>query len=151
MKSFPRSTYSEKIRRRIRLSWTIIVVMLIYMVVVVELGGGDSRIMSDFATAASRIIFFGGLIYLVSRICYHKKLLKNRQLLKDHLRAEQDERNQYLHDKSGGTVLDVLLICLLFMTFTAALFDMAAFYTAVSVLALAVLLKLVFYYIASHT
>ncbi|WP_195543489.1 hypothetical protein [Massiliimalia timonensis] len=57
MKSFPRSTYSEKIRRRIRLSWTIIVVMLIYMVVVVELGGGDSRIMSDFATAASRIIF----------------------------------------------------------------------------------------------
>ncbi len=143
-------TYSEKIQRRIRLSWATIITMLIYMVVIVELGGGDSRIMTGFAGAVSRIIYFGGIIFLVSRIIHNKRLLKNRQLLKEQRQSEQDEWNQHLHDKSGGTVLDILIICLLFITFTTALFNMAAFYTAVSVLALALLLKLAAYFLASH-
>lgn len=71
------------------------------------------------------------------RIVRNKKLLKNRMLLKEQMRMERDERNQYLHDKSGGIVVDILL----FIIVTAALFNMAAFYTAIIILGLTVALK----------
>ena len=54
---------------------------------------------------------------------------------------ETDERNRYLHDKSGGLVLDILLACLLFITLTASLFDMTAFYVSFAILAVALILK----------
>lgn len=141
MKRFKGLTFSEKIKWRIRGLWLVIVLMLVYMVALVELGGGDSRMMTDFAARLSRIIYFGGLIFIGCRIYRNKKLLKNRQLLKEQLRQEQDERNQYLHDKSGGIVMDVLLISMLLITFTAALFDMGAFYTAAILLFLGAALK----------
>ena len=124
--------------------------MLIYMIVIGEMGGGDSRIMSDLANIASDIIFFGGLIYIVYRIIANKKLLKNRLLLKEQLREELDERNQYLHDKSGGVVWDILLIVLLGITVTAALFNMAAFYTSFTILGIAIVLKVSAYWIYSR-
>ena len=150
MKKFEKLTYTEKIKRRIRILWIFVFSMLVYMVVIGETGGGDSRIMTDLAEAVSRIIFFGGFIYIIIRIVQNKKLLKNRALLKEQMQAEQDERNQYLHDKSGGTVLDILLLCLLFTTVTTSLFNMAAFYTSVSILAVAVLLKASAYFIVSR-
>ena len=84
------------------------------------------------------------------RIVRNKKLLKNRMLLKEHLRMEQDERNQYLHDKSGGIIVDILLLSLLFITVTAALFNMAAFYTAITILGLTVVLKAAAYFFFSR-
>ena len=57
------------------------------------------------------------------------------------MQEETDERNRYLHDKSGGIVLDILLACLLFITLTASLFDMTAFYMSLAILAIAVVLK----------
>ena len=82
MKNFDKLSYTEKIKWRIRFLWLLIIAMLIYMVVVGETGGGDSRIMTDLAASTSRIIFFGGFIYIVYRIASLKKLLKNRLLLK---------------------------------------------------------------------
>ena len=150
MKSFEQLSYTEKIKWRIRILWLLTVVMLIYMIVIGEMGGGDSRIMSDLANIASDIIFFGGLIYIVYRIIANKKLLKNRLLLKEQLREELDERNQYLHDKSGGVVWDILLIVLLGITVTAALFNMAAFYTSFTILGIAIVLKVSAYWIYSR-
>ena len=150
MKSFEQLSYTEKIKWRIRILRLLTVVMLIYMIVIVEMGGGDSRIMSDLANIASDIIFFGGLIYIVYRIIANKKLLKNRLLLKEQLREELDERNQYLHDKSGGVVWDILLIVLLGITVTAALFNMAAFYTSFTILGIAIVLKVSAYWIYSR-
>ncbi len=150
MKKFEKLTYTEKIKWRIRALWLCILMMLIYMVVVAELGGGDSRIMTPLADAVSDIIFFGGFIVVISRIIHNKKLLKDRGLLKEQMREEQDERNQYLHDKSGGLVLDILLLCLLFITVTTGLFNMAAFYASVSILALALCLKMAAYFIFSR-
>ena len=57
--------------------------MLVYMVIVGELGGGDSRMMTDFANAASDILFFGGLIFVFYRIVRNKRLLKSQMLLKE--------------------------------------------------------------------
>ena len=128
--------YAEKMKWRIRALWMALALMLVYMVVVAELGGGDSRMMTNLANMVSDIIFFGGIIFLISRIVHNKKLLKDRALLREQLCRERDERNQYLHDKSGGIVMDVL-----FTTCTAALFNMAAFSVSVFLLAAAVILK----------
>ncbi len=141
MKNYKAMNYSEKIRWRIRISQVILILMIVYMIVVAELGGGDSRIVTNLANMVGDIIFFGGIIYVISRIIHNRKLLKNRLLLKEQHLTEQDERNQYLHDKSGGIVMDILMLILLFVTVTTSLFNMAAFYTALTILAAAVLLK----------
>ena len=133
--------YETKIKWRIRILYLLLIAMLVYMVTVVELGGGDSRIMTDLASQFSRIVFFGGMIYVITRIVHNKKLLGNRLLRKEQMQEETDERNRYLHDKSGGIVLDILLACLLFITLTASLFDMTAFYVSLAILAIAVVLK----------
>ena len=150
MKIFENMTYTKKIQWRIRILYLLIVFMLIYMVVVSEAGGGDSRRMTDFANIVCDVIFFGGIVYMVYRISINKRLLKNRILLKEQMRMEQDERNQYLHDKSGGIVFDILLLCVMFITVTTSLFDMSAFYTAVTILIVAIILKIAEYYFFSH-
>ena len=133
--------YETKIKWRIRILYLLLIAMLVYMVTVVELGGGDSRIMTDLASQFSRIVFFGGMIYVITRIVHNKKLLGNRLLRKEQMQEETDERNRYLHDKSGGIVLDILLACLLFITLTASLFDMSAFYVSFATLIVALVLK----------
>lgn len=141
MKGFESLTFTRQIIWRIRGAWCLVIMLLIYMVAVAEMGGGDSRVMTRFADMAGDLIFFGSLIYLIARIVHNKKLLKNRMLLKEQMQMEQDERNQYLHDKSGGIVMDLLLVCLLFSTMTAALFNMPAFYLSFALLVTAVALK----------
>lgn len=150
MRNYRELPYEARIKWRIRILWMVAALMLIYMVLLVELGGGDSRMMTDFASQASRVIFFGGLAYIAWRICRNKKLLKDRALLKAQIRMEQDERNQSLRDKSGGIVVDILLIAMLALTFTTALFNMVAFYTSVALLIFTVLLKGLAYLIFSR-
>lgn len=150
MIKFRNMPYTNLIRRRIRLLYLLLTAMLVYMVVVSEMGGGDSRIMTELAGIFSRLTFFGGMAYVISRIVHNKKLLNNRLLLKEQMLTEQDERNQYLHDKSGGIVLDILLACILFITLTASLFHMGMFYISFTILVLAVVLKAAAYYYYSH-
>lgn len=150
MKTCKHLTYTRKIQWRIRALWLLLTGMLVYMVLIAELGGGDSRMMTPLADKFSRIVFFGGLGYVIGRICKNKQLLRSRQLLQQQMKTELDERNQYLHDKSGGIVADILLAILLFVTLTASMFDMAAFYTAFSVLAAAILLKAAAYWFYSR-
>ena len=102
MKTCKHLTYTRKIQWRIRALWLLLTGMLVYMVLIAELGGGDSRMMTPLADKFSRIVFFGGLGYVIGRICKNKQLLRSRQLLQQQMKTELDERNQYLHDKSGG-------------------------------------------------
>ncbi|MFR9233996.1 MAG: hypothetical protein ACLVLH_13765 [Eisenbergiella massiliensis] len=46
--------------------------------------------------------------------------------------------------------MDILLLSLLFITVTAALFNMAAFYTAITILGLTVVLKAAAYFFFSR-
>ena len=148
MNRFDRLSYTDKIKWRTRILWAVLAGMLVYMVAAGELAG-DSRNMTDFANTAGDLIFFGGLAYVICSIVRNKRLLKNRQLLKEQMQAEQDERNQYLHDKSGGFVMDALLV-MLFAVMTASLVDMAAFYFTAVLLAAAVLLKWAAYWAFSR-
>ena len=141
MKKWREMSYYDRISWRIRGLWAVLALMLVYMVVISELGGGDSRSMTCLADTVSRVLFFGGMIWVIFRIMRNRKLLRNRALMASEMCRELDERNRYLHDKSGGAVMDILLLALLFTTVTTALFNMAAFYTAFAVLLLAVALK----------
>lgn len=141
MTRFDQLPFSEKIRWRIRGLQLTLALMLVYMVVVAELGGGDSRMMTRLAGVFTRVVFFGGMGYVIFRIIRNKKLLQNRSALQAQHLHEYDERTQFLHDKTGGFVLDVLLAVMLFVTLTAAQFSMAAFYTALSILVSAIVLK----------
>ena len=148
MKTFNSLTYKQKIKWRIRILRLVGIFMLIYMVAVSELGGGDSRIMTPLADVVSDILFFGGLFCVLTRIGKNKRLLQDQHLLKQKMLKEKDERNRYLHDKSGGIVMDIVLLVAMFITCTAALFDMAAFYAAFAILTSAIILKTAvwFYY-----
>ena len=141
MRNCKRMPYAQIIRWRIRVSYALLALMLAYMVLVAEMGGGDSRRMTDLASAVSRLLFFGGFGVVVSRIVHNKRLLRDRARLREQQMREQDERNQYLHDKSGGAVLDILLLCIWFVTVTCALFDNAAFEASFAILVTALVLK----------
>lgn len=148
MRKYKQLNYTKKINLRIKMSYVLLVLMLIYMVIMGELGG-DSRIMTNLANFISDCIFFGGIIYIIARIAHNKKLLKNRILLKEQLQTEQDERNQYIHDKSGGLAVDLLLIMELFVTMTTALLNMPAFYTSLVILLVTLFLKAGLYFFYS--
>ena len=150
MKSFKTMPYSDKIRWRIRGWWMVIVLMIAYIVVVAELGGGDSRMMTDTAHSVSQIITWGGMIYAGFRIHYNRKLLGDRLRMKEQRLRETDEHNRWLHDKSGGIVMDIMLIVLLITTDTAALFNMPAFYLSLTVLLTAIVLKAGIYLLYRH-
>lgn len=141
MTTSDRLSFSGKIKWRIRLLWLSLILLFIYAVVASEMGFGDQRIMTASAAAVSRIIFFGGAFYIICRIIANKKLLRDQWLMKETLKEEMDEHRRYLHDKSGGIVWNILLICLLFVTLTASLINMPAFYTAFSLLCIAVIIK----------
>ena len=56
MKKYKEWTYTDKIRWRIRALWALLACMLVYMVLVGVLGGGDSRVMTPLARLVSRVI-----------------------------------------------------------------------------------------------
>lgn len=135
-------TYTQKIIFRTRLYWILLILLLIYMVMIGEMGLGDSRMMTPLAKKMSKIIFFCSVIYVIYQIIYHKKLIKNRQSLVEQKRIETEERTQFLYDKSGGIVVNILLCILLFVTCTAALSNMVAFYVSFGILGATILLKI---------
>ena len=141
MKTFNKLSYSKRIQVKNRILTAVLVLMVIYMVVIGELQLGDSRMMSPLAKLFSRIIFFGGIIYIANRIRRNRKLLNNQIILKEALYREKDEMNRQLHEKSGGVVWDVLLICQLFITLTTSFISMPAFYCAFTTLFILVVSK----------
>lgn len=150
MSRWKNKSFTNKVKFRITMLWIVLILMLIYMVVVGELGLGDSRYMTQLASAVSNIIFFGGMIYVISKLIRNKKLLKNKALLVEEAMENLDERNQFLYDKSGGIVVDILLLFILFVTCTMALWDMEAFYASLSILLVTVISKIVSYFIYSR-
>lgn len=141
MKTWSELPYKQKIVWRIRLMWAAVILLLVFMVVVGEMGGGDSRVQTDLAETMSRLLYFGGLIYLGVRIYRNKQLLKNRLMLKEQALAEHDEGARALHQRSGGAVMDVMLLILYLATMVSSLYNMPAFYMAYGLLAAAVILK----------
>ena len=60
MKAKRNLTYSQRLQRRCRLLYLVLAAMLAYTVLIGELGGGDSRKMTDLMHHVSHLLFFGG-------------------------------------------------------------------------------------------
>ena len=82
MRTYKKLSFSDKIKWRIRVLWMILFLMFAYIVVIGEMKLGDSRVMTTLAEDVSRIIFFGGMIWVIYKIVQNKKLLNNQCLLK---------------------------------------------------------------------
>lgn len=141
MKTSEKISYSKRIKVRNMILTAVLVMMMIYMVVIGELHLGDSRMMTRLAEISSRVIFFGGMIYVVYRIRRNRKLLNNRLLLREEMYKEKDEMNQRMHEKTGGVVWDSVFICQLFITLTSSFVNMPAFYSAFTTLFILIVLK----------
>lgn len=141
MKTCNQLSYSQRLRRRNIWLWLLLGLMLVYMVLVGELGLGNPQVTSPLAEAISRIIFFGGMIWVACKIARNKRILRDNELLCACMDQKWDERNRCLYEKSGGVVWDILFAVLLFVVLTTSLINMPAFYTALSLLVVAVAAK----------
>lgn len=146
MKACKKKTFAEKVIWRIRGLWCLLILMVVYMVVIGELGLGDSRMMTPLAEAMSRLLFFGGIGWVIWKIRKNNQLLENPWKLKEKAMLEQDERNRWLYEKSGGFVWDSMFVCLLFATVTTSVSNMPGFYVSFALLCAAVLLKVSTYW-----
>ncbi len=133
--------FADQIKWRIRILWCMVIALLAYMVIVSETGGGDSRIQTRLAETLGSMMFFGGLIWTGWRIHYHKKLLADRLRLKAQALAERDEYTRMLHLRSGGPVMDAMLLILYIATMTAAMYNMDMFHMAYGLFLAAAALK----------
>lgn len=134
-------SYSQTIRWRIRLLWLALIGMLIFMVVIGEIGARDSRIVTGFAYNWGGVLYWTGLFYITGRIIINNKLLKDRLRLKAQQLRERDELNQYLHRMSGGWVMDAMLVLCYLAAVAASCYSSEAFYAAFGLLVTSALLK----------
>lgn len=145
MKTYSELPYSKKILWRKRGAWILLLAMVIYMIVIGEMGLGDSRVVSQFAKSFGSFLFFSGMIWVGAKIINCNKLLKNPPKLREQMISEDDERNRYIYHKSGGIVWDIIFAVMLFVTVTASVTNNEAFYTAFVMLAVSAAVKLAVY------
>lgn len=138
--------FSQVVRKRIWALWAVLALLLIFMVTVGEKGLIDSRYTTNLSQLSYKFLYFGGVIYTIYKIHYNRSLLKNKEKLRQEKILELDERTQWVHEKSGGLVLDILLLCLAAAACVLSFVDISAFNTAVSILFFAVLLKIAAYF-----
>ena len=136
---------TKQVKKRIALYWISLFLMFLYIFVVGEMGLGDSRKMSELADVVSRIIIFGGIIFIIAQIVHNKKLLKDAGRMQMEFQTKQSEREKLLYEKSGGIVFEILFYLLLFVTCTAALANEAAFRVSFLILAVSVVIKVTVY------
>lgn len=134
-------SYPKIIQWRIRSLWLALIAMLIFMVVIGEIGAHSSRVVTGFAYSGGSLLYWAGLIYIIARIVINKKLLKDRLRLKAQQLRERDEGIRHLHQMSGGWVMDVMLVMAYIAAVAASCWSNEAFYAAFGLLVVAALLK----------
>lgn len=135
--------YTRIIQRRIRFLWLALIAMLIFMVVIGELGLRSSKVITGFAYTCGNFLYWCGLLYIIGRIIINHKLLKDRLRLKEQQLRERDEYRQHLHRVSGGWVMDAMLALCYIAAVAASCWSNETFYVAFGLLFAAALLKLI--------
>ena len=135
-------------RKKIVILWVGLILMLIAMVLVGEGSGTillSGREQTSLAKDVTRMVYFGGLVFVIVRLCHYRNLRKNRLRMEEETLQYYDERRQLIHEKSGGLLVDILLIALMAAVFLLGFVNMAAFETALGVLLVTAGLKIGFY------
>lgn len=139
----------REIKKRIAIYSALLVLIFAYIFVIGKMGLCNNRKMSDTAGMAIMAIIFGGVLFVVIKLVYNRRLLKNTFKISLEFRKELCKRDKLLYEKSGGVVFEILLYFLLFVTGTAALINEAAFRVSFLVLIVSIVLKVVTYMIYS--
>ncbi len=137
--------YLKKIKRRIFLCRGWIAVCAAAVIILGELSGRGillgGRTRTDFAVRYASALLFGEIIACFFLIHQNKRLLQNREKAQEQCRTEYDELRNMIYDKSGGFPVSCLIFLFANGAIVLSFVDMAAFYTAVSALAAALLFK----------
>lgn len=135
--------YADRIRAKIAALSAAGAALLLYAAAVGQMGNGSGGICCGdwFCRAALGC----GLLSILYKILYQKKLLKDVLLKKLDGPGEKERRRLRLYDKSGGVQADLSAYMLLILTCTAAVSDRGAFYMAAVILTLNLLLRLCLY------
>lgn len=141
-----KQSFTQKIKNRIYILWLALIALLILMITIGEVGIIDSRYTTQMSEIAYKLIYFGSLVYVIYKINYNKKLLKNSQKLKEEKIRELDERTQWVYEKSGGIIVDIIILGLTLFTWSLAFIDIFAFNTSVIILFFIVLVKIASYF-----
>ena len=138
--------FCQVVNRRLYLLWAVLALRLAFMALVGEKGLIDSRYTTGLSQLSYIALYFGGVIYTIYKTHYNRSLLKNKEKLRQEIILALDERSQWVHEKSGGPIMDIFLLCLAAAACALSFVDISAFNTAVSILFFAVLLKIAAYF-----
>lgn len=136
---------TKQVKKRIALYWVFLFLMFLYIYLVGEMGLGDSRKMSDLADMVSKVIIFGGILLIITRIVHYKKLLKDPYRMQMEFPLQADDQKGIWHGINGVTIFKILLYPLLFVTCTAALANETAFQGSLLMLVIYVLVMFAVY------
>ena len=89
----------------------------------------DPRTMSSQARAMQSFLFFGFWLYLILRLMFNCKKLRDPEKLEADSRRQKDERSLLVREKAAKLSGDVALVCLTVGVFVASLYDMTVFNT----------------------
>ena len=137
--------YEEKLKRRLIFCRVLIVTLLALMILIGVLSDRgvllDSRTMSRTAQMVPRLIIFGGIVLL---LILHRRtaFLLSDRIARDRQRiAEEDERRQYIQQRSNSLTLEALFAIGTLAVLILSYVDMTAFTTAYLALLCGLLLK----------
>lgn len=139
----------REIKKKIVIYSALLVLIIVYIFVIGITGLAKYREPSELASMTILAIIFCGILFVVIKLAYNRRLLKNTFKISMKLRTEICKRDRVLYEKSGGIVFEILFYFLMFVTGTAALIDEAAFRVSFLVLIVSTVLKVVTYIIYS--
>lgn len=138
----------EEYRRRIKREniWLRIgVVLMLILDVVVgvfwEELFPDPRTMTSQARSMQSVLFFGFWLYLILRLIFNCKKLRNPNKLESDSRWQQDERRILVGEKAAKVSGDLILVGLTLAVFVTSLYNMDMFIALYYTLLACVLLR----------
>lgn len=138
----------EEYRRRIKREniWLRIgVVLMLILDVVVgvfwEELFPDPRTMTSQARSMQSVLFFGFWLYLIVRLIFNCKKLRNPDKLESDSRWQQDERRMLVGEKAAKLSGDLILVGLTLAVFVTSLYNMDMFIALYYTLLACVLLR----------
>lgn len=138
----------EEYRRRIKREniWLRIgVVLMLILDVVVGVSWEelfpDPRTMTSQARSMQSVLFFGFWLYLILRLIFNCKKLRNPDKLESDSRWQQDERRILVGEKAAKLSGDLILVGLTLAVFVTSLYNMDMFIALYYTLLACVLLR----------
>ena len=139
------NAYEKGIKWRIRFLFLAIIAIAALVIYISLNGGGDSRVIPKDILSFGSLSILIALIYLITRIGYYKRVLKDKYVLQLTMNKERDERGRLIHERSGGDVWTVIFVVSVLVTVISAEYDKNAFFSSFAILCFVVIIKLSFY------